>query len=252
MHIYLHSSPTTSSHPPSKTSMLSSLLSSMKCYKKLNSTFRTTKLHLKINSNSLNTSSSTSQLKPTTRLSSCSPNSFSTLKPFTINGSMMKSPLSKINLIWSSLKTANFKPKSNNFMISQIRLMISSLMNKTSGSNSRITAGPLRRNFPSLNSNTKKRSIPTTNWSPAWKTLTARSRLQNNPNVSLPVKNLSARNNSNMKSQEQLLSNNQTGKWPKKSQSFNFNSDNSRKKTSKWPKQSHPLNFNSTNSRKIS
>ncbi len=212
----------------------------------------TTNSHSKINDPSFNTSSSTSQLKPTTPLSSFSPKSYSTLKPFTTNGSMMKSPLSKINLIWSSLKTANFKSKSNNFTISLIHLMISSLLKKTSASNLKITAGPLSRNFNSLNNNTNKRSIPTNHWSPAWKTLTARSRLQNNPNVSLPVKNLSARNNSNMKSQEQLLSNTQTGKWPQKSQPFNFNSDKSRKKTSKWRKQSHPLNFNSTNSRKIS
>ncbi len=212
----------------------------------------TTNLHSKINNHSFNTSSSISQLKPTTPLSSCSPKSCSTLKPFTTNGSMMKLPLSKINLILSSLKTVNFKPKSNNFTISLIHLMISSLMKKTSASNSKITAGLLRRSFPSLNNNTKKQSIPTTHWSPAWKTLTARSKLQNNPNVSLLVKNLSARNNSNMKNQEQLLSNTQTGKWPPKSQPFNFNSDKSRKKTSKWRKQSHPLNFNSTNSRKIS
>ena len=162
MPIYLHSSPTTSSHPHSKTSMLSSQLSSIKCYKKLNSTLMTTNSHSKINNHSFNTSSSTSQLKPTTPLSSCSPKSYSTLKPFTTNGSMMKLPLSKINLILSSLKTANLKPKSNNFTISLIHLMISSLMKKTSASNSKITAGLLRRSFPSLINNTMKQSIPTT------------------------------------------------------------------------------------------
>ncbi len=110
--------------------------------------------------------------------------------------------------------------------------MIISLMKKTSGSNSKNTAGLSSRNFRSLNNKTQKWSIPTTHWSPAWKTSTTKSSLQNKPSASHPVKNWFARTKSSQKSQKLLPSNNKTTKWSKKSQTFKFSWMNSRTNSS--------------------